>query len=84
MSNRACQKLRLYRRAHALDNVALAGVCRVPVPTLQGWLNGGKRPRAATMADLEKRGIVDAADWYAPEVPSEVFAWSPPQAAASA
>lgn len=65
MANRATQRLKDYARARELPLTDLASHCRVPRDTLIGWLYRGKRPRPEKMADLDRRGIVGAGEWFA-------------------
>lgn len=71
MSNYASQRLQQYRATRQLDLEGLAKVVGVPRPTLTGWLYNGKVPRNSKVAELDRRGIVAAADWYRPAEPAE-------------
>lgn len=74
MANRATQRLKDYQAARGLQLDGLAEHCRVPRNTLIGWLYRDKRPRAKKMADLDRRGIVGAGEWYAEPASSDVVA----------
>lgn len=71
MSNRAVQTLKAMQRELALDNIGLANLLRVPLPTLSGWIHHGKIPRRSTVAELDRRGLCSSAYWYLPPAQDE-------------